>query len=225
MKWIISSLGYEDEQLNINPKHNQCRFHLSYTSKRGVESDIKIEIGYMRRFPDLKDDTFKSFEHLVKGREIEVMTPKREELFANKFATMISRSKTYLNPRDIFDVHSISTEDFDHRLFLELVALETIMMDMPFSPLNNIEKRLRKGEISGRIEHLIRDELDFKDILPDVISFSEKVVSDLSSKDINLAIDNFYNTGELDLKEFEFKKEFNPRLSKHPQLRWLRKTK
>lgn len=138
MKWIISSLGYEDGQLNINPKLNQCRFHLSYTSERGIGSDIKIEIGYMRRFPDLKNDNFKSFNHLLKGKKIEVMTPKKEELFANKFATMISRSKTYLNPRDIFDVHSISKERFDQRLFLELVALETIMMDMSFSTLNKI---------------------------------------------------------------------------------------
>jgi len=138
---------------------------------------------------------------------------------------MLSRSKTYLNPRDIFDVHSISTEDFDHRLFLELVALETIMMDMPFSSLDKIEKRLSAGEVSGEIEHLVKGELDLEDILPDVISFSKKIVSDLSAKDLDKAIDQFYKTGELDLEEFEFKKEFNPRLSEHPQLRWLRKKK
>ncbi|MFW6196992.1 MAG: hypothetical protein ACOC5D_06640 [Thermoplasmatota archaeon] len=75
------------------------------------------------------------------------------------------------------------------------------------------------------MEQLIRDEPNFKDILPDVVSFSEEVVNDLSTNDLNIAIDHFYNTGELDLKEFEYKKEFNPELSNHPQLQWLRKTK
>lgn len=225
LKWIIDSLGYEDEQLNINPKHNQCRFHLSYTSERGIENDIKIEIGYMRRYPDLKEDTFKSFDHLTKGKRIEVMTPKKEELFANKFATMISRSKTYLNPRDIFDVHSISRERFDNRLFLELVTIEIIMMNMPYSSLAKIEKRLPEGEVSGEMEHLIRSEFLLEDILLEVTSFSKEIVDDLSSIGLDNAIDHFYETGDLDLENFEYKKKFHPQLQEHPQLEWLRKIK
>ncbi len=223
LKWIISSLGYEDEQLNINPKHNLCRFHINYISEKGIKNDIKIEIGYMRRYPDLKEDTFKSFDHLTKGRNIKVMTPQKEELFANKFATMVSRSKTYLNPRDIFDVHSISEEEFNHRSFLELVAIETIMMDMQYSSLNEIEKRLREGKVSGKIEHLVKEDIRFEDILPKAISFSEKIVDDLSSNELNSAIDHFYRTGELDLKKFNT--QLHPQLSEHPQLRWLRKVK
>lgn len=225
LKWVIKSLDYKDEQLNINPKHNQCRFHLSYTSERGIDNDIKIEIGYMRRYPDLKEDTFRSFKHLKKGRGIKVMTPKREELFANKFATMISRSRTYLNLRDIFDVHSISAEEFEHRLFLELVALEIIMMDMPYSFLTQIRKRLNEKEISGRLDHLLKDELHIENILRDVIPFSEKIVGDLQSKELDTAIDHFHKTGELDLEKFNFKNEFHPRLHEHPQLQWLRKQK
>lgn len=225
LKWIIDSLGYEDEQLKINPKHNQCRFHLSYTSKRRIENDIKIEIGYMRRYPDLKEDTVKSFEHLTKGKKIEVMTPKKEELFANKFATMISRSRPYLNPRDIFDVHSISRETFDRRLFLELVAIETIMMNMSYSSLTKIEKWLSEGEKSGKMEHLIKGELHLEDILPEVMSFSKEIVDGLSSNGLDIVIDNFYNTGDLVLENFKCEKELHPRIQKHPQLQWLRKIK
>ena len=105
LKWIIDSLGYKKDDVKINSLYNQCRFHLNYTSETGVKDDLKIEIGYMRRFPNLNEDCIKSFRHLTKETKIQVMTPLKEELFANKFATMISRSKSYLNPRDIFDVY------------------------------------------------------------------------------------------------------------------------
>ena len=85
-------------------------------------------------------------------------TPNKEELFANKFATMISRSKTYLNSRDIFDVYSISKQRFDHELFLDLAVLEVILMDLSYPVINKFQNILREGKFSGRIEHLIREE-------------------------------------------------------------------
>ena len=92
LKWIIGSLGYNKEDIKINSLYNQCRFHLNYISETGIKDDIKIEIGYMRRFPDLKYDCIRKFNHLITGEEVKVLTPLKEELFANKFATMISRS-------------------------------------------------------------------------------------------------------------------------------------
>ncbi|MBS3802524.1 MAG: nucleotidyl transferase AbiEii/AbiGii toxin family protein, partial [Candidatus Thermoplasmatota archaeon] len=83
------------------------------------------------RIPDLKNDNIQSFSHLTTKEKITVMTPKKEELFANKFATMISRSKTYLNMRDIFDVYSLSKKTFDKRLFLDLFVIETMLMNIP----------------------------------------------------------------------------------------------
>jgi len=225
LKFVIRSLDYEDDQLKINPKHNQCRFHIHYTSDQGIKNDIKIEIGYMRRYPDMKEDTFRSLKHLTENRKIKVMTPRKEELFANKFATMVSRSKTYLNPRDLFDVRSISMEEFNYRLFLELVTLETILMDMKYSDLDQIIGRLKHGDISGRIEHMVKGEINFDEMIQDVISFSRGILDDMTSKDLDQLIDIFYSTGVLELKGFKFKKELHPKLSEHPQLRWLRKNR
>ena len=59
LKWIINSLGYKEENIKINSFYNLCRFHLNYISEAGTKDDIKIEIGYMRRFPDLKEDLIK----------------------------------------------------------------------------------------------------------------------------------------------------------------------
>ncbi len=222
LKYILRSLGYEDENVKIDPKHNMCRFHIGYTTESGLNDNIKIEIGYMRRRPNLKNDTRTSFSHLTKGKSIEVMVPEKEELYANKFATMISRSRTYLNPRDIFDVYSISTEKFHYRLFLELVALEAILMGMTYYSLCQVKQRFKHGKVSGRIEHLIKDELHIEELFSKVIPFSEDVVDEISVYELDTAIDHFHETGELNLERFEFRKRFHPKLSKHPQLLWLR---
>lgn len=223
LKWVLDSLGYKKDDVKINSLYNQSRFHLNYISETGVKDDLKIEIGYMRRFPNLNEDCIKSFNHLTKERKIKVMTPIKEELFANKFATMISRSKTYLNPRDIFDVYSISKEDFNQRLFLDLVAIEAMLMGMPYATLLQIKERLMDGETSGKIEHLINRKINFENIISDVVRFSNKTIEDLSSYRLDKTIDSFYDSGKLKLEAFQFKDRLNPRLKEHPQLKWLRK--
>ena len=225
LKWIINSLGYNKKDIKINSLYNFCRFHIKYISRTGIKDDIKIEIGYMRRFPNLKKDCIKSFNHLTKGEKIKIKTPNKEELFANKFVTMISRSKTYLNLRDIFDVYSISKQKFDHNLFFELIALEAILMDQSFSKISQIKERLVKDKHSGRIKHLIRKEVTEKDIMQAVIKFSVKTIQELAKYKIDDIIERFYSTGELELEQFKFKEKLHPELSKHPQLLWLRKKK
>jgi len=223
LKWILDSLGYKKDDVKINSLYNQCRFHLNYISETGVKDDVKIEIGYMRRFPNLNEDCIKSFNHLTKEGKIRVMTPIKEELFANKFATMISRSKAYLNPRDIFDVYSISKENFNQRLFLDLVAIETMLMEKPYTTLLQIKERLMNGKPSGKIEHLINRKINFENIISDVVSFSNKTIKDLSSYKLDKIIDCFYDSGKLNLEAFRFKDKLNPNLKEHPQLEWLRK--
>lgn len=225
LKWIINSLGYKKEDVKINSLYNQCRFHLNYITETGVKDNLKIEIGYMRRFSNLNQDCIKSFSHLTKEEKIRVMTPVKEELFANKFATMISRSKSYLNPRDIFDVYSLSKSNFNQRIFLDLVAIETILMDMSFDTILQIKERLMNGKPSGKIEHLINRKINFENIISEVIDFSNKTINDLSSYKLDKIIDYFYKSGKLDLESFRFKDELNPNLKEHPQLEWLRKNK
>jgi len=225
LKWIIKSLGYKKTDIKINSLYNQCRFHLNYITKTGIKDDIKIEIGYMRRFPNCKQDCIRSFNHLTKRGKIRVMTPIKEELFANKFATMISRSRTYLNPRDIFDVYSISKEEFDHRLFLELVAIEAMLMDMSYSAFIQIKECLLNGKPLGRIEHLVNDKFVFEDIISKVVAFSLEIIQKISEYKLDEAIDCFYTSGKLDLKSFRFNDQLHPHLPEHPQLQWLKKSK
>lgn len=225
IKWILNSLGYIPSNIKINAHYNHCRFHIRYSTEAGTKDDIKIEIGYMRRFPDLNNDYIKSFLHLTTKEKIRVMTPIKEELFANKFATMISRSKAYLNQRDIFDVYSLSKEVFDRRLFLELVALEIMLMNIPLDTFFQINYRLINGKTSGTIEHLINRRIDFETVRGRVARFSDEIVKDIQRYKIDRIIDTFYKTGKLQIESFQNRTSLNPHLGEHPQIKWLRKNK
>ncbi|MFO8077641.1 MAG: nucleotidyl transferase AbiEii/AbiGii toxin family protein [Thermoplasmatota archaeon] len=223
IKWILSSLGYQPSEIKINALYNLCRFHIRYKTSMGTNDDIKIEIGYMRRIPDLKNDRMKSFSHLTTKEKITVMTPKKEELFANKFATMISRSKTYLNLRDIFDVYSISKKDIDKKLFVELITIETMLMNMPFDMLFKTKKRLKQLKTTGSITHLINKQIDFKTMRKQVTHFTCDIIENLSKYNYNSIIDRFYKTGNVDITSFHYKDSFNAQIRKHPQFKWLKK--
>jgi len=177
----------------------------------------------MRRIPELKNDSVNSFPHLTTGEEITVMTPVKEELFANKFATMISRSKTYLNQRDIFDVYSLSKEVFDNRLFLELVVIEVMLMNIPLDILFQTESRLITGKTSGHLQHLINQSKNFKTIQEEVSHFTVQIINDIIENKMENVIETFYKTGKVDITSFQNHDLFNPRLSEHPQFKWLRK--
>jgi len=79
-----------------------------------------------------------------------------------------------------------------------------------------------REELSSNVEHLVKSEVDFNEIVPKVRAFSQEIVDDLSSADLDIVIEKFESTGDLDLRKFRFKKELHPKLSKHPQLRWLK---
>jgi len=224
IKWILDSLGYTSSQIKINPHYNQCRFHIRYKTNMGTMDDIKIETGYMRRIPDLKNDSIQSFSHLTTKERITVMTPKKEELFANKFATMISRSKTYLNMRDIFDVYSLSKENFDKQLFLDLVVIETMLMNIPFDFILQTKKRLMRGKTMGSIKHLINKRIDEQNVREKVTMFTDEIIENLTMYHYDEIIDEFHTNKTIDISSFQYKDSLHPQLKDHPQFKWLKKT-
>lgn len=56
IKGILHGLGYGDDQFKIQPRYNIGRFHVKYTNRDGVKDSLKIEIGYSRRMPILRED-------------------------------------------------------------------------------------------------------------------------------------------------------------------------
>ncbi|NIP33772.1 MAG: hypothetical protein GWN18_02475, partial [Thermoplasmata archaeon] len=84
-------LGYDADQVRIQPKYNIGRFHVKYTTAEALRDTLKVEIGYTRRMPILKEDARLEFHHPQRETHAPILTPSREEIFANKFCTMLAR--------------------------------------------------------------------------------------------------------------------------------------
>ncbi|MBU0497513.1 MAG: nucleotidyl transferase AbiEii/AbiGii toxin family protein, partial [Candidatus Thermoplasmatota archaeon] len=87
----LSDLHYSANDIKIQAEYPITRFTVRYKTMDGQSDSIKIEIGYMRRIPIFKDDTYLKFNHFNTGEEIEMKTPVSEELFGNKFCTLLYR--------------------------------------------------------------------------------------------------------------------------------------
>ena len=216
-KRILNDLVYKKEDIKIQPTYNLCRFYIQYINIKGVKDSIKIETGYMRRIPILKSDTFKEFVHPMTERRIDIKTSLKEGLFANKFCTMFSRES--VSARDIYDVYSISSADFDMSLFIDVVLIESIFMniDIISFPLETLFEEIQ----TAQIQDLVAEEIDWKKVNEKVKSFIERVEDELKKREYTEFISEFHNHNKINFDKLSNKDELNGGLEHHPMLLWL----
>jgi len=220
IKWILDKLGYLKEEIRIQPQYNLNRFFIRYKGKNGKRDLLKIEIGYMRRIPDLKKDTSVEFRDASLPRSVSITTPKKEELFANKFSTMFSRMKRRPNAKDVFDVVTISKLNFNKDLFLDLLMIESILMNNRYDDMRFV--RLNKSD-SNYLDKLIVSGMDIEELNNEAKTFSENILAELEDRKIREFQSAFYNFGEVQLDLLKNPNSIHPDIQKHPQLLWLRK--
>ena len=219
LKNIIQRLGYDMQMLRIQPLYNQGRFYLRYHNSAGHIDLIKIEIGYMRRFPVLhRDSLVKVPEHGTSR----VMTPTVEELYANKFCTMFSRMRRRPNARDVFDVATISKRRFRRSLFVDVVMLETLLMNLDHGNMRflGLEKRAHR-----ELSNLAGQQIDIEGIAEDAETFSKDVLEEIHSCGIPVFQETFKQTGSIKLEMLHHPELINHHIAQHPQLLWLRQRK
>ncbi len=220
IKRILDTLGYPNESIKIQPRYNLNRFFVRYENENGKKDLIKIEIGYMRRIPNLIEDVNIDYQHPSFPRTVKILSPKKEELYANKFSTMLSRMKRKPNIRDVFDVVTISDLDFDRDLFLDIVMLETILMDLRYTEMKFIP--LNKNDLSN-LEKLLAIKPDIEVINRKSKTFFKYVLTDLENRNIKEFQSSFYKNGKVRLDLLKNPDAIHPEISNHPQLLWLRK--
>ena len=197
-KRVLYDLGYDEENIRIQPYYNLCRFHIRYINSKGLKDTIKIETGYMRRIPILKEDIFGEFIHPISEQRIELKIPIKEELFANKFCTTFSRES--VSARDIYDVYSISSAKFDMSLFIDVVLIESIFMNINLNkfPLETLFERTQ----ATQIQDLVAEEMDWKKIHEKVKSFIERVKDELKRREYTEFIGEFHNHNKINFDKF-----------------------
>jgi predicted nucleotidyltransferase component of viral defense system len=129
-KDILYREGYNRADIAISPTYPLTRFTVQYISSLGTKDDFRIEVGYMRRCPILKSDTLAPFRHIGTRETFMVKTPIKEELFANKWCTLLYRR----TPRDLFDVYQISGLDLNHEVFRKCAVVDSLMRNKDSLP-------------------------------------------------------------------------------------------
>jgi predicted nucleotidyltransferase component of viral defense system len=214
---VLHDLGYDDDDIRIQARYPLGRIVASYRSSQERIDTIKVETGYMRRMPIMKEDRSYELRNPRSGSSFSVLSPCKEELFANKFCTMISRRKGSMNARDMFDVRTISRSTFDTDLFLDIVMVEGLLMDLDLT-----DPEILIGTVpSSNLKGLVIGNIDMVSMMDSVISFTKEVQQLLEERHWNDFRYGFKASGRMDRTYFRYDDKINDRLSEHPQLVWV----
>lgn len=219
IKTLLSRQGYEKSDITISPSYPLARFTLQYTNTLGSKDNFKIEIGYMRRYPILKTDALTAFKHIGTQENFPIKTPIKEELFANKWCTLLYRK----TPRDLFDIYQITKMRIDTEVFRKCAIIDSLMRGKPKLYETNIEETINKIPINSSLKNLLQAEklskFNFNEMTKQTVSFSRKVMATLTDNEIK-AIDRFFKLKKFEPNLIDEKGILHEKIKEHPAIQW-----
>lgn len=219
LKDVLYDIGYEYDDINIQAFYPLTRMILQYPRSSGGLDSVEIEVGYQRRIPFLLQDAKIEVENPITGETCSVTAPQQEELFSNKFCTMLYRTDP-ASPRDVFDIYEISQLDFDPDRFRALAVLDSLTRARPDNhrlhsiPVGEV---LTNVDIDDRLRNLLRNRDPPQDLRPRVTEFSGGVIGSLTGHEIGV-IDAFYDAGEMRFQQLPASDDLHLRVREHPAL-------
>ena len=171
----------------------------------------------MRRIPVLRNESTEEFKHIGTRETFQIKNPIKEELFANKWCTLLYRG----TPRDLFDVYQISKNKIDLEIFRKCSIIDSLMRGKTKLHKINIEKTLESINLDSNLRNVLQTEqlskLDINEIKEQVKEFSQKTMETLTQNEIK-AIDNFYQLKNFEPTLIDEKGIFNPKIKDHPAI-------
>ncbi|MGM0510170.1 MAG: nucleotidyl transferase AbiEii/AbiGii toxin family protein [Thermoplasmatota archaeon] len=214
LKRILKDLDYPGESVKVQPSYPLSRLEVIYETYNGNRSSVKIETGYLRRMPILKSDESCIFHHPISHMKTDILSPKREELFANKFCTMLSRSRPILNGRDIFDVWTISKESFDMEVFMDVFFIETVLMGVD---IKDIDTTSTPTIETDSLRDLVnKDIVNINDKITYAWDFAQNVIQDALESRWTPFFKKTMENEEFALSFLNNVSSINPKLDSHP---------
>jgi predicted nucleotidyltransferase component of viral defense system len=213
-KQILRSQTYREEDIKIDPSYPLSRFTVRYVNHLGDRDSFKIETGYMRRIPILREDAHMTFYHIGADIGYTVTTPMTEELYANKLVTLLSRATL----RDLYDAHIIAETDTDADKQRKCAVLESLM-SLP-QPLTGVdpEETINGITIDPSLQAVLRtgQDLDIKALKESVARYSEAIIGSLTENE-RQCIKEFYTRRQFKPELLELQ-EINPEIRSHPAI-------
>jgi len=212
IKQILTSQGYKDQDIKIDPSYPLCRFTVKYTNHQNTSDSFKIETGYMKRIPILANDAYLDFNHIGKETKFKVKTPRHEEIYANKIVTMLDRA----TPRDLYDVASISETNIDLDTLRKCTIIESLMsLKQPITKINT-QKIIERIPYDERIRAVSKhtSKPDIKETRQKAATYTNKITETLTEKEKQY-IKIFYEERQLKPELLETSK-IHPDIQRHP---------
>jgi predicted nucleotidyltransferase component of viral defense system len=216
MKRVLYSLRYEASNLSIDPSYPLGRITVDYISNAGLRDSFKVEVGYMRRIPILRNDQLSNYQHPAGGETFKVLTPRREELFANKWCTMLYRGSS----RDLFDIYKILELPMDGDVFKVCAVVDSLMRGATRLHEIDVNTILRGIPVDSALLNLLRrgrNEFSPSEAKERVTKFSERMLSDLTLDQIN-AINQFQDEAIFKPELIDKKGILNVGIKTHPMI-------
>lgn len=213
--------GYEEANIAISASYPLTRFTVKYLNAAGAEDTCKIEIGYMRRTPILKKDTQAAFRHIGTQETFKTTTPEKEELFANKFCTMLYRKTA----RDVFDIHRIADMEFDYDKFRKCAIIDSLTRKRPKLYEINPES-VSTIPLDSSLKNLLQTnklhQFDFNEIAKKVKNFTITQLKSITADERKM-IDQFWEQKTYRPEQIDPKGLFHKNISEYPAALWTLK--
>lgn len=221
LKKILYDLKYLKSDIKIQASYPITRFDVYYLTKNKEKDSIKIEIGYMRRMPLFINDIKSTFNHFKTGEEIELKTPISEELFGNKFCTLLYRygDEVTISSKDLYDVYMISKSTFNKKLFETAIILDSLMRPEPRLYKKDLKKILENISINNKLLNLLRNGEVPKDLKLKSQDFINEYIIVVKEKYLDI-IDTFFDKQIFNPKLLKTFDSLNPDISSHPGILW-----
>lgn len=171
----------------------------------------------MRRIPILKTESTEEFKHIGTQETYPIKTPTKEELFANKWCTLLYRG----TPRDLFDVYQISTSKIDLETFRKCSIIDSLMRGKTEIHKLSIDKILEPINLNSNLRNVLQTEmlskLDINEMKEKVKEFSKKTLETFTQNEIK-AIDHFNRLKQFEPNLIDEKRIFHPNIKNHPSI-------
>ena len=218
LKGLLYRQGYGEADVAINASYPLTRFTVKYVSASGPEDSFRIEIGYMRRTPILKADVRAEFRHIGTQDSFRTTAPSKEELFANKWCTMLYRRTA----RDVFDTYQIARMEFDADAFRKCAIIDSLTREPPKLYEVNPEA-ISEIPLDSSLKNLLQTEklaeYDFGKISERVAEFTRTHLQRLTDNEKSM-IDQFWDRKVFAPRLIDPEGIFHARIAEYPAVLW-----
>ena len=159
-------------------------------------------------------DARMSFRHLGNDTRHTVMTPWTEEIYSNKWITLLDRA----TPRDLYDVYRIAGTRVNKTRLRKITIIESLMsLQKPIIEID-VEKTLNTISLDDRLRTVLKtqENLEITEIRKEAIAYTNQIIDSITNEE-KQCINRFYTEKQFDPRPLKLE-NIHPEINAHPAI-------